>query len=141
MHIVKKLTIWNALTILGVQFLVTGSIYLFVRELLLTSFEKQLGAETATVCEVLRISGGDIYDIFHLGQPGLGLVLFCSGAQPCEYIPVEQYPHRPVFPFPVRIQVFIVDIDLHPGIHPGKVLGTDHVHGHPGMDDLLPDLF
>ncbi len=63
-----RLALWNAVTILIIQLLVSGSVYLFMKQQLELSFHHELQQKYDTVLDVIINSEGDIFDVYHLGQ-------------------------------------------------------------------------
>jgi len=63
-----RLTLWYTAVLLVIQAAVSFSVFLFMQNKLETMTQSELESGFGVVSDVLRISEGDIMDVFHLGQ-------------------------------------------------------------------------
>ncbi|MBN2082886.1 hypothetical protein JW859_11875 [bacterium] len=78
MSVRARLTLWHAAVLLVLLMLFAGGVYLAVRASLLTALDRELDSGYDAVASVMRISGGDIYDIYHFGREP-AFILFNHG--------------------------------------------------------------
>lgn len=71
----QRLTLFNVLILLFVQVVVSGAIYLYQDMKLKESFQSLLTSNALQVVDILEYSGGDLYDVFNLGQDRHILIL------------------------------------------------------------------
>jgi len=63
-----RLTLWSTAVLLVIQAVVSFGVFLFMRSKLEAMARSELESSYGVVADVLRISEGDIMDVYHLGQ-------------------------------------------------------------------------
>ena len=69
-----RLTLWNTAVVMLIVSFMLLIIFMFLRSRILSSVEEKAEAGYATVADVITNSGGDLYDVVHLGQSRLFLI-------------------------------------------------------------------